>query len=173
MVLFNQLKTLFIDMGVFMDYYDEIKTLAENIKIGFIMYLIFSLLAIIFSALTFIWRRRITSKFLNKTLLNFIIYIIVIISISVSVFLGFKAKNYYLDYNDIKNFKNYTIITAEVIGYDKENYSENSGQMEYSYPILKIECSEKTIILNIGPTELGKKYTIIYTERTNAAIIVE
>ena len=143
--------------------------LISNFYFGFWLYFaaVISLIAVIL--LLIIFRGKILLHFNQSNISKVFLYSIIGILLIVNTIFSIKFTTYCLDIDAVRN-RNFEVLTDTVIDYTKTTYFEN-GTVGYFGPIIKIEGSEETIKLNVGPTELNKTYTFIYLKHTKVARI--
>jgi hypothetical protein len=144
--------------------------LINNFYIGFWLNLAVVIAIIISIVLLIIFKKKIFMKSNQSALSKVIFFSAIGLLFLVNTLFGFKFTLHCLDLKAVQN-RNFETITGTVINYDKATSYEN-GTVDYSYPIIKIEGTDKTIILDAGQTELYKTYTFIYLKYTKIADII-
>jgi glucan phosphoethanolaminetransferase (alkaline phosphatase superfamily) len=143
--------------------------LISNFYFGFWLYFAAVIALISVIILLIIFREKILLHFSQTNISKVFLFSIIGILFMVNAFFSIKFTTYCLDIDAVRN-RNFEVLTGTVIDYTKATYNEN-GTVDYFGPIIKIEGSEETIILNVGPTELNKTYTFIYLKHTKVARI--
>ena len=149
---------------------DEKIVLINNFRIGLVLYGVSSVLILlllvsgIFVGVKFhIW---------NTTFKKIAYFSFLLILCLTLIFFIIQTSKYCADISDVQN-ENFASFTGTVIGYSYVREGNNPQAPISGKPIfINAQDTEKKAFW-VGPTQIGKTYTLLYLTHTQLAVIIE